>query len=74
MVEIVEVRDYMKKLAKEDRERRTVQVSGVSIEDALAQASIELSVPKKQLEYELIQQHSSGFLGYGKKDCIIFSL
>ncbi|MDC7126682.1 MAG: FapA family protein [Spirochaetales bacterium] len=63
----------MKQKAEDDRARRTVQVAGATIDDALEQAAIELSVPLKRIEYEVIEPPSAGFLGYGKKNCILIA-
>ena len=63
----------MRKQAEEDRSRRTVQVSGATIDEALEQASIELNIPLKKIEYEILENPSSGFLGYGKKNCLLIA-
>jgi hypothetical protein len=73
MVQLSEFREFMKKQAGEDRSRKTVQVSGSSIDEALEQASIELNLPASKIEYEVLEQPASGFLGYGKKDCMLIA-
>ncbi|HAK44866.1 MAG TPA: polymerase [Spirochaeta sp.] len=73
MVQLSDLRDFMKKQAQEDRSRRTVQVSGLTIDEALEQASIELNIPLKKIEYEILEQSSSGFLGYGRKPCMLIA-
>ncbi len=73
MVQLSELREFMRKQAEDDRSRRTVQVSGSTIDEALEQASIELNVPLKKIEYEVLEHPSSGFLGYGKKSCLLIA-
>jgi len=60
--------DVMRTLSEQDKERRSVEVSGSTIEDALSQAAIELGVPVRRLEYEQRNKGQRGFLGIGKKD------
>lgn len=73
MVQLSELREFMRKQAEDDRSRRTVQVSGATIEEALEQASIELNIPLKKIEYEVLENSSSGFMGYGKKPCLLIA-
>jgi hypothetical protein len=63
----------MRNQAEEDKTRKSVNVSGPSIEDALTQASIELGIPVKDIEYELLEPGSRGTFGIGKKDCILIA-
>ena len=56
---------------QEDNKLRSVEVEGETIEDALNQASVELSLPIKELEYEVLQKGDRGFLGVGRKDWIL---
>ncbi|WP_168203406.1 FapA family protein [Oceanispirochaeta crateris] len=60
--------DIMRTLSEKDKERRSVIVSGSTIEDALGQAAIELGVPVRRLEYELLEKGKRGFIGIGKKN------
>ena len=71
MVTLEQIQSYMREQASEDSERRSVEVSGESLEDALAQASIELDLPVKKIEYELIDYGSRGLLGVGRKPTVI---
>ena len=60
--------DIMRTLSDKDKERRSVEVSGPSVDDALSQAAIELGVPVRRIEYELLEKGKRGFLGIGKKE------
>ncbi len=73
MVQLSELREFMRKQAEEDRSRRTVQVSGSTIDEALEQASIELNIPLSRIEYEVLEKPAQGFLGYGKKECLLIA-
>lgn len=67
MVTFDQLQSYMKKSAEEDRDRQYVHVSGETLQDALREAAVELSLPIKKIEYEILESGSSGVLGMGKK-------
>ncbi len=71
MVTLDQFRGYMQRRAESDRAKKTVEVTGSSIEDALGQASIELGLPVKELDYEILVQGSRGALGLGRKDWVL---
>ena len=48
-----------------------IEVSGKSLEDAITQASNKLSVSSENLEYEIVDLGTSGFLGFNSKPTII---
>ncbi len=45
--------------------------SGSSLDDAITAATIELGVTSDRLDYQVIEEGSSGFFGFGSKDCKI---
>ena len=47
---------------------RIVTASGLTLEDAVAEAAVLLDIPVRNLEYEVTEKGSSGFLGQGKKN------
>lgn len=47
--------------------------SAKNLQDAIYQAASELNCSVVDLEYEIIQQSSNGFLGIGKKDAVIIA-
>ena len=73
MITLESVREYMRDQLEADRAEQAVKVSGASVEEALGQASIELGVPVKRLEYEIVEQGTKGVLGVGRKDWIILA-
>lgn len=70
---ITTIREFMRKKAIEDRSVRSVRAFGSTLEDALVQASIELGVPIRKIEYEIVEKGSRGYLGMGKKDVVILA-
>ncbi len=68
-----EIREYMEIQAAEDRKRNYINVTAATLDAALNQASIELGVPIKKIEYEIIENGSSGILGIRRKNYIIMA-
>ena len=68
MATLDELRKYMQDRATDDLERRSVQVTAGSIEEALKEASVELGLPVKKLEYEILERGSQGIVGINKKN------
>ena len=48
-----------------------IEVSAKNVDDAITQASIQLGTTSDQLEYEVIEKGSVGFLGIGSKNAVI---
>ncbi len=48
-----------------------IEVSAKTVNDAITDASIQLGVTSDQLDYEVISEGSTGFLGFGSKPAII---
>ena len=48
-----------------------IEVSAKSIDEALTEASIALGIPSSEIEYEVIDKGSTGFLGLGSKKAVI---
>jgi uncharacterized protein (DUF342 family) len=71
MVTLEQIREYLKEQAEQDRFRKRVQATGETLEDALTQASIELGVRIRDLEYEILEKGSKGTFGWGKKPWVI---
>lgn len=49
----------------------SIRVSAKTIDDAITEASIQLGVTSDELEYEVIEKGSAGFLGIGMKQAVI---
>ena len=48
-----------------------IEVSAKNIDDAITQASVQLGITSDQLEYEIVDRGSTGFLGIGSKNAVI---
>jgi uncharacterized protein (DUF342 family) len=68
MVDFVQLQQIIKKRLEQDREIRTVEASGHTLEESVAQAAALLDIPIRRLEYELIERGFQGFFGQGQKD------
>ena len=48
-----------------------ITVSAKTVNDAIIEASIELGIASTEMEHEVIEEGSAGFLGIGKKQAVI---
>ena len=48
-----------------------VEFSGKTVDDALTNALVALGTTSDQIEYEVVEKGSSGFLGFAAKDAVI---
>lgn len=48
-----------------------IQISAKTVDDAITEALIQLGITSEQLEYEVIEKGSAGFLGINSKKAII---
>ena len=48
-----------------------IEVSAKTVDEALTEASIKLGIPSSEIEYEVIEKGSTGFLGLGSKNAVI---
>lgn len=67
MVNLEKIRIDMQKRLDIDKELHFVDVHADTIEEALADASVQLDTKITNLQYEVIEKGSDGFLGLGKK-------
>jgi len=61
-----EIAELMKRYLEEDGAKKSLVVEGKSVEEALADAAVQLGVPVKRLEYEIVERGNPGMLGAGK--------
>jgi hypothetical protein len=73
MVNLGEIQAFMRQQYNEDKDKQYATVSGDTLEDALREASVELSLPIKKIEYEVLEKGSSGVLGMGRKPFLILA-
>ena len=68
MVDFVRLQHIVRDRLEQDRSVQIVTVTGATLEDAVAQASVLLELPVRKLEYEITGKGAAGFLGKGKKN------
>ncbi|MDC7220141.1 MAG: FapA family protein [Spirochaetales bacterium] len=71
MINLENFRDRMSLLSEEDRERKSVQVSGETLEDALGQAALELGTEARFLDYEILDKGKRNLIGKNKPCLVI---
>ncbi|MBP5451583.1 MAG: FapA family protein [Treponema sp.] len=67
MVNLEKLREDMQTLLEVDREIHSVEVRAATIEECLADASVQLNAKVSQLEYEVIEKGFTGIGGIAKK-------
>ncbi len=67
MVSLEKIRADMQHLLERDKQLHNVDVNAESIDEALADAAVQLDTKAADLEYEVVEKGSNGFLGFGKK-------
>ena len=48
-----------------------IEISAKNVDDAITQATVQLGITSDQLEYEVLDKVSTGFLGIGSKNAVI---
>ena len=48
-----------------------IEISAKSVDEAITEASIQLGIPSSEIEYEIVDKGSTGFLGIGSKSAVI---
>lgn len=48
-----------------------IEISAKNVDDAITQATVQLEITSDQLEYEVLDKGSTGFLGIGSKNAVI---
>lgn len=48
-----------------------IEITAKTVNDAITEACKKLTVPSDHLEYEVIEEGSTGFLGFKSKDAVI---
>ncbi len=71
MVTLDTIREMMAQKLEEDKSRVFVEVAGDTLEKALADASIQLGVAVRDIDYEILQRGANGFFALKKKNWFI---
>ena len=67
MVTLDKLREDMKTLLQVDKNLHFVEVNADTIDEALADAVVQLDTKLSNLHYEVVEKGSDGILGLGKK-------
>lgn len=67
MITLETLREEMKKKYAVDKEIRHVEVMANTIDECLSDGAVQLDTKVSNLQYEVIEKGSDGFLGMGKK-------
>ncbi len=65
-ISLEQLQEYMRKQSEEDRKNRTITVEAENVPECLKKASIELGIPVRGLDYEILSRGSAGTLGIGR--------
>jgi uncharacterized protein (DUF342 family) len=68
MVEFVQLQQMIRERLEQDKVIHSVEVTGETIEAAVAEAAALLNVPVRRLEYEIVERGFAGIFGTGRKD------
>jgi uncharacterized protein (DUF342 family) len=68
MVNFVQLQQIVKERLEQDRFIRSIETTGSTLEDAVAEAATLLNLPVRRLEYEVVERGFPGVWGKGKKD------
>ena len=67
MVTLEAIRTEMKSRLAIDKELHQIEVNADTIDEALADAAVQFDTKTSNLQYEVVEKGSDGFLGLGKK-------
>ena len=67
LVTLEKIRTDLASLLKSDQELKSVEVYADTLEEALADAAVQLDCKVINLDYEVLERGFNGFLGMGKK-------
>jgi len=73
---MIGLEQFRKKIMQQlevDRLKKSIQVSGPTVQEALREASLELNIPINFLEYEVLVRGNKGFLKFSQKDWVLIA-
>jgi len=71
MITLEDIRNELQKKLQLDQLLRSVEVHADTLDEALADAAVQLQTRIQYLEYEVIERGSDGFMGIAKKPWVI---
>ncbi|AHH05147.1 hypothetical protein BmHG_00275 [Borrelia miyamotoi] len=67
IVDFFDFRNKIKHYLEREKSVNLIELESDTLEEALNDASLELSIPYKDLDYEILVRGSDGLFGYGKR-------
>jgi len=71
MVDLEKIREVMAQQLEDDKSKVFVEVTGDTLDAALSDAAIQLGIPVRDMDYEILQRGSSSFFTVQKKNWFI---
>lgn len=71
MVSLAELQAFMQKQLAADRAVKEVRAEGATQAEALRQGALELGLPVRKVEFEVLEVGSAGVLGQGKRTWVL---
>jgi uncharacterized protein (DUF342 family) len=71
MITLSQLRDYMNRLSEKEREIKSIRTAGSTLEEAINSASIQLGIPVKKIEYEIVEKGNNRGTGISAKKWVI---
>ena len=73
MPSLSDLQQIMQRQLEDDRQRQLVNVTAFTIEEAIHQAAVELSLSPDRIEYEVIERGGRGLFGLQKRPFLIMA-
>ena len=64
---IPQIAELMRRYLEEDAAKKSLVVEGKTVEEAVADAALQLGVSVKRIEFEVVEKGSPGMMGAGRK-------
>ncbi len=71
MVDLEQIREIMAQQLEDDKSRVFVEVTGDTLDAALADAAIQLGVSIREIDYEILQRGTTNFFSFQKRNWFI---
>jgi uncharacterized protein len=68
MISLTEMQEVISRQLEEDKKIRSIEATGDTLEEAVANAALELRISVRRVEFETLERGSSGFIGVGRKE------
>lgn len=68
MIKLEQIKQKMSELHNEDSSRFFVEVTGGTLDEAVANAAVQLGISKSNIDYEIVQKGANGFFSFRTRD------